>query len=368
MEVDPKAIKANTCNLKGLIDDNCLLMAVVKADGYGHGAETVSRAAILGGADNLGVATLQEGIELRIAGLDCEILVLGNLINIEELRACLHWGLIPTLSSFREALMCEKLAEASGRNFNVQMKFDTGMTRLGCDLKDAFSLINSIENLNHVSLKGVYSHLALADGDSQDDYSSVTALQQKRFDDFLAEISQSKLELCCHLANSAGTLLDSRLHYDMVRVGLALYGYSPISNHHDSLILKPALELKARVTLIRDVPSGVGVSYGHFFTTKRRSRLAVLGIGYADGVNRALSGKISALFQSRLIPQIGAITMDQMILDITEHPDVEVGSVVTLLGTDGPKTITAQDWSDVSGSIPWEVLCSFKHRLPRLVI
>ncbi len=368
VEVDPNAVEANTLTVKSLLAKGCFLMAVVKADGYGHGAETVARAALRGGAKSLGVATLQEGIELRHAGLECPILVLGNLTHAEDLLACLQWDLMPTLSSSREAWLCQNLAESCDKNFSVQVKVDTGMTRLGCDLKGAPRLINTIENLSYINLKGVYSHLALADYDSNPQGAQVTKQQQKRFDSLVNSLGSGRRGFCFHLANSAGTLRDSALHYDMVRVGLALYGCSPISNLSNDLTLRAALAVKARVTLIREVPSGVGVSYGHRFITKRPSRLAVVGIGYADGVNRALSGRISALLGARLLPQVGAITMDQMVLDATDHPDIQVGSVVTLLGSEGNKTITPEHWSDLTGSIPWEVLCGFKNRLPRLII
>ncbi len=364
IEVEPSAIESNARILKNLIGKSCLLMAVVKADGYGHGSETVARAALLGGADNLGVATLQEGIELRQSGITCPILLLGNLTESQELEACLCWDLMPTLSSAREALLCQRIAKAHVLQFDVHLKVDTGMTRLGCDFNDALALLGLIDSFQNVVLKGVYSHLALADEDS----SKVTKQQQKKFEKLLHALSPRNESCCYHLANSAGTLRDSCLHYDMVRVGLALYGYSPNSNWRNDLGLRPALAVKARVTLIREVPKGVGVSYGHGFITKRPSRLAVVGIGYADGINRALSGKISALFNSLLIPQVGAITMDQLVLDVTDHSQVEIGSVVTLLGPDGGNCITPHTWSNWSGSIPWEVLCGFKHRLPRIVI
>ena len=364
IEVDSSAIESNTRALKGLIADGCLLMAVVKADGYGHGAETVARAALRGGADNLGVATLQEGIELRQAGLTCPILLLGNLIRTEEFEACIHWRLMPTLSSFRDALICQEIAEASGLKLNAHLKVDTGMTRLGCDLNEALTLIQTIDSFNNVVLKGVYSHLAMADDFS----SSVTIDQQQRFEKLVRVLDEKNNEYCCHLANSAATLRDSSLHYNMVRVGLALYGYIPDSHCKDDLGLKPALAVKARVTFIREVPKGIGVSYGHRFITKRSTRLAVVGIGYADGVSRALSGRISVLINSQLLPQVGCITMDQLLIDATDRADVEIGTVVTLLGFDGEQCITPQQWCNWGGSIPWEVLCGFKYRLPRIVI
>ena len=154
----------------------------------------------------------------------------------------------------------------------------------------------------------------------------------------------------------------------MVRVGLALYGYKPFEDFADNCSLKPALAVRARITLIRDVPSHTGVSYGHDFITKRPSRLAVVGIGYADGINRALSGKISVLINGYFYPQVGSITMDQLVIDITENNDIRIGDVVTLLGEDKGSSITPYEWSQACGSIPWEILCSFKYRLPRVVI
>tara|TARA_Y100001968_G_C19353264_1_gene715831 strand:- start:86 stop:1288 length:1203 start_codon:yes stop_codon:yes gene_type:complete len=370
VEVDSKAIENNAAVLKKIIGETCVLMAVVKADGYGHGAITVAKAALLGGAESLGIATLEEGIELRRAGLNCQILILGNLTNWDELYACLHWGLIPTISGIREAIICNNIAEIEKKSFVIHLKVDTGMTRLGCNLKDVSEIINKIDSLKNISLEGIYSHLALADADPLgiSKTTNFTKNQRDLFKGVLQNLGKRTKSLCCHLANSAGTLSDRSLHFDMVRVGLSLYGYSPIANFEGNLNLKPALNVKARVTYIRDVPPGTGVGYGHLFKTKRKSRLAVVAIGYADGVNRALSGKISAIVDGILFPQVGAIAMDQMVLDITDNPNIKIGSEVILLGKNGQMIISLKKWSDLSGSIPWEILCGFKNRLPRVVI
>jgi alanine racemase len=366
LEVSDSAIEANARALKRHLGPSCDLMAVVKADGYGHGAETVAKASVRGGATSFGVATLQEGIDLRNAGLDQPVLVLGHLSQPDDLRACLQWRLMPTLSSMREALLCQNLADSSGRRFPVQLKLDTGMTRLGCDWKEGNRLAHAIQQLDQLHLCGIYSHLALADGERDGQAAQVTTLQEERFESITRELRSPTLKR--HLANSAGTLRDSRLHHDLVRVGLALYGHCP-SEHLDGILnLEPALSVKAKVSLIREVPPGVGVSYGHRFVTKRPSRLAVVSIGYADGVSRCLSGRIHALHDGHTLPQVGAITMDQLILDATEHKGMESGDVVTLLGRDGEQTISPRSWAELADSIPWEVLCSFKHRLPRLAI
>ncbi len=366
LEVSASAIETNARALKRHLGPSCDLMAVVKADGYGHGAETVAKASVRGGATSFGVATLQEGIDLRNAGLDQPVLVLGHLFQPDDLRACLQWRLMPTLSSMREALLCQNLADSSGRRFPVQLKLDTGMTRLGCDWKEGNRLAHAIQQLDQLHLCGIYSHLALADGERDGHAGQVTTLQEERFESITRELRSPTLKR--HLANSAGTLRDSRLHHDLVRVGLALYGHCP-SEHLDGILnLEPALSVKAKVSLIREVPPGVGVSYGHRFVTKRPSRLAVVSIGYADGVSRCLSGRIHALHDGHTLPQVGAITMDQLILDATEHTGLESGDVVTLLGRHGEQTISPRSWAELADSIPWEVLCSFKHRLPRLVI
>ncbi len=368
VEVDSKVIENNSRVLKNFIGKDCLLMAVVKADGYGHGAETVAKSALIGGADSLGVATLEEGIQLRNAGLKCQILILGNLINAEELYSSFCWDLIPTISGIREAIICNNIAENNHKKFVIHLKVDTGMTRLGCDCNEVKELIAKIDSLENISLKGIYSHLAIADKDLENTTQpNFTQIQLTRFEKVLKDLGARNKILCRHLANSAGTLSDSRLHFDMVRVGLSLYGYFPVNDSDSNLNLNPALKVKARVTLVRDVEKGIGVGYGHFFKTQRKSKLAVVAIGYAYGVSRNLSGKISASIDGVLVPQVGAIAMDQMVFDITDKPEIKTGQVFTLLGTDGDVCISPKNWCDFSGSIPWEVLCSFRNRLPRIV-
>jgi alanine racemase len=366
VEVSEAAIRANAAALCRHLAPGSALMAVVKADGYGHGAVPVARAAAAGGASCFGVATLQEGVELRQAGIQHPVLVLGNLTQPEELRTCLHWRLMPTLSGMREALLCQNLASGSGRQLAVHLKLDTGMARLGAPWQEGQRLVEAIRGLEAVQLAGLYSHLADADapGSGED---ALTRQQRQRFEQVLSALAAAGLDPGCrHLANSAGTLRSAALHYDLVRVGLALYGHRPAAHLGGGLNLRPAMQVRARVSLIREVPAGVGVSYGHRFITQRPSRLAVVSIGYADGVPRLLSNRLEVLHAGRRLPQVGAITMDQLVLDATEAPDLEAGAVVTLLGEDAGQRIDPQHWSETCGTIPWEILCGFKHRLPRL--
>lgn len=366
VEVDAWAIETNARALCRHLGERTALMAVVKADGYGHGAVPVARAAQAGGATSFGVATLGEGLQLRQAGINAPVLVLGNLTQAEELRACLQWKLMPTISTMREALLCQNLASGSGAVMPLHLKLDTGMARLGADWQEGPRLVAALQGLDAVALAGVYSHLACADLAPGDD-DGLTALQQQRFQTVLAALREQQLPSgLTHLANSAGTLRSRSHHLDLVRVGLALYGHAPAAHLSQTVSLTPAMAVRARVTLLRDVPAGVGVSYGHRFRTQRPSRLAVVAIGYADGVPRLLSGQLQVLHRGRPIPQVGAITMDQLVLDATDTPELEVGSVVTLLGEDGEARINPDDWSRACQTIPWEILCGFKHRLPRV--
>jgi len=368
VEVSPQAIESNARAVCGHLASGTQLMAVVKADGYGHGAESVARAALRGGASSLGVATLAEGLELRRAGLEVPILLLGHLSDAEQLRHCLHWRLMPTLSTADDIQLCQSLAEDSGRRFAVQLKLDTGMARLGCAWEEGSRLVELIRGQEDLNLSGLYSHLACADGPIDGDDGAFTERQHHRFRTVLDQLPQRGRDLCCHLANSAGTLQSRALHHDMVRVGLALYGHAPAPHLGDTLALQPALSVKARVTLVRSIPAGVSASYGRRFISKRPTRLAVIAIGYADGVARALSDRIDVLHRGQRLPQVGAITMDQLLVDATDAGPVRPGDIVTLLGQDGEETISPQDWSERCDSIPWEILCGFKRRLPRIEV
>ncbi len=368
VEVNTAAIQANVRALLRHVGPGTQLMAVVKADAYGHGALPVARAALEAGASCFGVATLAEGVQLRRAGISSPVLVLGNLTQVEELRSCLRWQLMPTISSMREALLCQNLASGSGRPMALQLKLDTGMARLGADWQEGPRLVAALRGMESIELVGLYSHLACADAHPATD-AGLNELQQQRFEAVLTSLREQGLASGCrHLANSAATLRGHRQHYDMVRVGLALYGHPPAAHLAGVVPLRPALQIHARVILLRQVAAGVGVSYGHRFRTCRPSRLAVVSIGYADGVPRQLSNRMEVLFGGQRLPQVGAITMDQLVIDATDAPQLDVGSVVTLLGEQGGEAISPIDWSDRCDTIPWEILCGFKHRLPRLAV
>jgi len=369
IEVKGKALEANVRQLRTKLSKNCKFMAVVKADGYGHDAKVVSDFAIKGGASELGVATLKEGIKLRSFGIKKPILILGNLYTKRDLIISFKNDLMPTISSIRECLICNNIGKHFGLKFSLHLKVDTGMSRLGFESDKFIQQFKKIKSFENISIEGIYSHLASADEDNSIDPKSSTQLQRLKFQELLKKINVDRNHnIKIHLANSAGMLLNKDFHFQMVRVGLSMYGYSPLAKIDKKLSLKPALFLKVKVAFIRIIDPGVSVSYGGKFVSSKKTKLAVLSIGYADGVPRNLSGKINVIYKNKFYPQVGSITMDQMMVVITGSDEIKVGSTVVLLGSDGDKTISPLEWARKSNTIPWEILCSFKNRLPRVQV
>ncbi len=363
VEIDHLAIVNNIRAIKQLISPNTELMAVIKADGYGHGAATVARTLLNQGVSSLAIATLSEGIELRESAIEAPIIVLGSLNTIEEVEALLYWKLEPTLCNLQQALVFSQTAHRQKTILPVHLKIDTGMSRLGTGCENTLDFVRSVESLPALSINSIYSHFATAD----DPNPATMFIQQSRFDKAIQSLIKDKVKIPkLHIANSAATMTDSKLHYDLVRVGLSLYGLYPAKHLQTKVSLTPALHVKARITQVKWIPSGTGVSYGHTFISDKSMQIATVGIGYADGIPRSFSNQLKVLLRGKLIRQIGNITMDQLILDVTELDNIEQGEIVTLIGSDGDLTITAQDWAEQLGTISWEVLCGFKHRLPRV--
>lgn len=352
VEIDLDAVTANTGALKQLLPGATALMAVVKADAYGHGAVGVAAAAIEGGANWLGVATIDEGIELRQHGVTVPILVLGATTTKGEAQALLEYRLQPTISNLGEAELCQGVAWAS--KMPVHLKLDTGMSRLGMDWREGKEFIDQVKGLSQLELVGLYSHLATADELD----ASFAKVQQQRFEHLSRQFQQDFP--CLHLCNTAGMLLDRSMHYGMVRVGLGIYGYVPAPHLEGPVPLNPAMTVLARICQIKTIPPGTGVSYGHRFCSDRETLIAVVTIGYADGLPRGLSNQVSFKLHNRSVPQIGTITMDQCMVDISTVPQARVGDIITVMDD-------ARTWAQKLGTIPWEILCGFKHRLPRLI-
>ena len=356
VEVDLAAIRSNAAALAALVAP-ARLCAVVKANAYGHGASPVGRAAIDGGAAWLGVAVVEEGLELRQSGIDSEILVLADAPadSIAEAAAA---RLALTVSTAESIDLVARLAPSGTP---VHLKMDTGMHRLGCDPADAVDLARRIEAAG-LRLQGAMTHLACADDPAQD---PLTARQLSGFVEAVGNLRSSGCppELA-HAASSAGALNhpDSRL--DMVRCGITLYGYapSPLRPLPAGLHLEPALSLKAQVSAVRDVAAGDGVGYGWRWSAEKPCRISTIPLGYTDGAPRALSGRGEVLLRGQR-RQLAAVTMDQLMIECGD--DAQVGDEVVLLGEQAGERITADDWAAAAGTISYEVLARLGARLPR---
>lgn len=365
VEIDLNALADNVRHLKNFIASRTELMAVVKADAYGHGATTVAKTVLAHGANSLAIATLAEGVELRQAGIKAPILVLGAINRPEDMAAIAAWQLQPTVCNLQQAKIFSATMSELGTVLPVHLKLDTGMSRLGTNWTEAVEFVGLVRQLPNLKIASVYSHFATAD----DPDPTMMNLQHRRFGEVLAQLkSKGVVPPCVHIANSAATLGDRSCHYDLVRVGLALYGLYPSAHLTNTIPLEPVLQVKAKITQVKTIPAGTGVSYGHRFVTQKDTKIAVVGIGYADGVPRNLSNRLQAIVRGKLVRQIGAITMDQLMLDVDDLSNLQPGETVTLIGTDGNFTLTADDWANSLDTISWEILCGFKHRLPRVNI
>ncbi|HUR49799.1 MAG TPA: alanine racemase [Acidimicrobiales bacterium] len=357
IEVDLGVIRANAAALAAFCAP-AELCAVVKADGYGHGAVQVAKAALDGGASLLAVAVVEEGLELRQAGVDSPILVLADAPS-EAIREAVAARLSLTVSSAASI----DLVAAAGGDATVHLKVDTGMHRVGCRLDEVVRLAHRISE-SGLNCQGAWTHLACADDPDQDD---VTQLQLGRFDEVRAALmAASPQPLRFHTANSAVALYQPQSRHDLVRCGIALYGYAPSDKRGapSGVGLNPALSLKAEITSVRDVPAGEGVSYGWRRRRDDAGRVATVPLGYADGVPRSLSEHHApVLVRGKRREIAGTVTMDQLMIDAGD--DVEVGDEVVLLGAQGSDRITADDWARMTGTISYEVLARLGPRLFR---
>lgn len=336
--------------------------AVVKADGYGHGAVAVARAALAGGARWLAVALVEEGVALRDAGIDAPVLVLSEP-PVDSFGEALAAGLTPTVYTEAGIDAAAAAARAAAAGWSVQLKVDTGMHRVGAAPEDAVDRARRILDAG-LRLGGTFTHLALADEPARPE----TDRQLDRYDEVLGSFAAAGIDPGVrHAANSAGLVAHPRARFDLVRPGIAVYGVAPAPGVGEDLGLTPALRVRAEVTLVKGVRAGEGVSYGWRHVFDRDAVVATVPLGYADGVPRALGlrgGEV--LIGGVRRPVRGVVTMDQLVVEVTDGPPVAAGDEVVLLGRQGDDEITAQEWADRLDTIAYEVLCGFGPRLPRV--
>lgn len=356
IQVDLSAVAANTEALKKAMAPVPHMMAVVKANAYGHGLIPVAKTTLRHGADWLGVAIPEEGERLREAGVTAPVLVLGA-VNEQGAEASVRFGLTQTVFDPQRVRMLENAAARLGRIALVHLKCDTGMGRIGVRTeKELLAVLKEINRCPHVRLTGAFTHFADADG-KKADYSLD---QIKRFNALLALLPPG---LLIHAAASAASLRYPQARYQMTRQGIALYGCAPVP---EAPSLRPALSWHTEIAYVKEVPPGACISYGCVFWADRPTRVATLPVGYGDGYHRALSGKAEVLIGGMRCPVIGRVCMDQIMADVTDAPPEScgLGAPAVLLGRQGSEEITAEEMAGWAGTISYEMLLAATARVP----
>ena len=337
------------------------VMAVVKADAYGHGAVQVARL-LEDRCAFFGVSSISEALELRHAGLHTPILILGHTPSAAFHLAVEH-DIRPTIYRYESALALSKEACRKGKTAAFHLAVDTGMSRLGFQADEASAdICAEIVKLPGLYAEGLFSHFATADCA---DLTRANA-QAKRFDEFIDMLKSRGVEIpLCHMDNSAG-LMNFAKHYDLVRSGIVTYGLYPSDEVAPALLkLQSALSWYSRITHVKELPAGREISYGGTYVTDKPTLVATVPVGYADGYRRSLSGNFYVLIHGKKAPILGRICMDQMMVDVTDIPDTQIGDRVVLVGTDGEETITVEQIAAAAGSFNYEFICGVSRRVPR---
>jgi len=363
-EISLSALTENYRTLKRQLTGDAQLMAVVKANAYGHGAVRCAQALEDAGADWFGVALVEEGIELRRAGIERPVFCLGGFWRTQGELILAH-NLIPAL--FRMDLAEELNARAAdaGRIVNFHLKVDTGMGRLGVPVSELAEFVRALKRFDHLKLDGVMTHFADADGIE----TAYTELQIRRFEDAVSTVRELGFDPTWrHAANSAGLHAYSQSHGNLARAGAAMYGLTldVLSPRLATPPLRPVMVWKSRIVMLKTVPAGTPLGYGCSFITARESRIATLPVGYADGFRRVLSNRGRVLVRGQFAPVVGIVSMDLTIVDVTDIPTAEPGDEAVLLGTQGGLAISAEDLAKQADTISYEVVTGVSSRVPRL--
>lgn len=342
------------------------LIGVVKADSYGHGAVDVAPVLLENGATRLAVAVLSEGIELRNNGIKCPIMILG--LTPETLtEELIQYNIEPAVSSYEYAADLSKIAQSKGKNIKVHIAVDTGMGRIGfLPSEESVEEVYKISKLPNIEIEGLFSHFCTAD-ETKKEYSH---MQFEKYNWFYEKLAEKNIKINMKdIANSAAIMELPETHYDGSRPGIILYGYYP-SNEVDKNLLniKPALTWKANIVHVKTLEEGQYIGYGRKFRTERKSIIATLPVGYADGYTRMMSGKAKVIINGKFAPVVGNICMDQCMIDVTDIGDVKVGDEVILMGSDGNIKFDADDIAPILGTINYEVICMISKRVPRVYV
>lgn len=362
VDVSLDAVAHNVRALNALTPAGTRFMAVVKGNGYGHGALDVARTALDAGADRLGVATVDEALELREAGITAPLHLLSEA-PAEAAELLVRHHVLATVATREFAIALSRAASLADHQAGYHLKIDTGMNRIGVRAEDVGDMVRWLRDLPGLVMEGVFTHFATADVPGDWEFSRQvqrfgTALEDVRAEGFRPPV--------VHSANSAATILHPETHYDMVRCGIALYGLHPARATYRAVSLRPAMSVKARVSYVKRIGLGEGVSYGFTWHAGRPTTIATLPLGYADGVHRVLSNKMQVLIGGRRYSQVGRVCMDQLMVEVPDG-DVRPGDEAVLVGEQGGEVILMDELAELAGTINYELACGFALRLPRFV-
>lgn len=354
VEINIENLAHNAREIRKNVPADTKLLAVVKADSYGHGSVMLAPTLLASGFDMLGVASIDEGVDLRNAKINCDILVLGA-VPVWAVESAVQSDLSIAIFSKEHLTACKNAYERTGIKPKVHIKLDTGMNRIGVSFDEAVDFIKTAQAADYLNLQGIFTHFANAEDRVK------TQIQIDKWNKILSQVNTDGLLL--HIQNTVGTMFYNIPKSNMRRVGIALYGLWTDMPDGEGFKpdLKPVMSLKGRIVNIHTAKDGEGVSYGHKFVAHGDRKIATIPIGYADGVARCLSNKISAALNEKQVQQVGNITMDQMMFDIT-GVNAEIGDVITLIDEKNP----IDKWAEILGTINYELVCRLKVRLPRV--
>ncbi|HLQ34003.1 MAG TPA: alanine racemase [Chloroflexota bacterium] len=361
-EVDLAAIAHNVREVKRWLGPDIHLLPIVKANAYGHGAVEVARAVLKAGADALGVARVEEGVQLRMARVHAPILIMGHTPIWEAEEVVAH-ALTPTVNNLELAQELSRIAERRMVSLPVQIKVDTGLIRYGSLPDEAIELAQALHDVANLNLEGVYTHFACG----EDEDPNYTREQLQRFQAVVHTLRSRGIEFRFQHAGHVTNVGMPDLQLNMVRIGLAVYGLSPAPNMAAEMELRPAMSLKSRLVRIASIPAGQSVGYARTFEAGRDSRIGTVPIGYGDGLDWRLQNKGCALIRGQRVPMVGRVSMDNITIDLTDV-EAELDDEVLLLGCQGGEGITAEEIAALSGTISYDVPCSITARVPRVYV
>lgn len=364
VEIDLNALRHNLLSIQKKIGQQIKIMGIVKADAYGHGDYEVSRVLLRHGVAMLGIAILEEGIQLRDKGIQAPLLLLGGIFE-EQIDTVIHHDVIPSVYDLGLAEVLSKRAQYFQKTMNVHVYVDTGMGSIGVRYDKAVEFVRSLQEMKNLSIGGIYTHCSGSD----ERESAYTDLQISRFRDVLAHLDAIKIRIPLrHMANSGAIIGHPNAYFTMVRPGLSLYGLYPSDEVLRDIGVRPVMCFKTRIIHIKDMEPGDAVGYGRAHTVAKPTRVATLPFGYDDGYNRLLSGSGQVIIRGVKAPIIGRVCMDQCFVDVTHMQGATVGDEVVIYGSQGQESISVESVAKQLNTIPYEITCNVSKRVPRVYV